>query len=112
VAQDYFHQVAARLQSEGVKVSVIVTPNSSPIELIYEIVASRNIDFIAMSAHGSSKSEQCPLARTSAHMASHTPVPLLIVQDLDREQISRAMRKRRYDSAPLKCSESALLHTN
>jgi len=107
VAQDYFHQVAARLQSEGVKVSVIVTPNSSPIELIYEIVASRNIDFIAMSAHGSSKSEQCPLARTSAHMASHTSVPLLIVQDLGREQITQAMRKRRYDSAPLKCSESA-----
>ena len=111
VAQDYFHQVATRLQSEGVKVSVIVTPNSSPIELIYEIVASRNIDFIAMSAHGSSKSEQCPLARTSAHMASHTPVPLLIVQDLGREQISRAMRKRRYDSAPLKCSESAFNDT-
>ncbi len=106
-AQDYFHQIATRLQSEGIKVSVIVTPNSSPIELIYEIVASRDIDFIAMSAHGSSKSEQCPLARTSAHMATHTPVPLLIVQDLDREQISRTLQKQRYDSAPLKCSESA-----
>jgi len=112
VARDYFRQVAARLQSEGIKVSVIVTPNSSPVELIYEIVASRNIDFIAMSAHGSSRSEQVPLARTSAHMASHTPIPLLIVQDLDREQISRALRKRRYDSAPIKCRKSMFNDTS
>ena len=112
VAKEYFRQIAARLQSEGIKVSVIVTPKSSPIELIYEIVASRNIDFIAMSAHGSSRSEQCTLARTSAHMASHTPVPLLIVQDLDREQISRSLRKPRYDSAPLKCSKSTFDDTS
>jgi hypothetical protein len=45
-------------------------------------------------------------------MASHTPVPLLIIQDLGREQISRAMQKRRYDSAPLKCSESAFDDTS
>jgi nucleotide-binding universal stress UspA family protein len=106
VAHDFIHQIAARLQGEGIKVSVIVTPASNPIDLIYEIVASRNIDFIAMSAHGLSGIEKRPqsLARTSAHMASHTPVPLLIVQDIDREQISQATQKRRYDSAPLKRS--------
>lgn len=42
VAQEYFRQVAARLKGEGTKVSVIVTPSPSPVELIYEIVASRD----------------------------------------------------------------------
>ncbi|GMR22160.1 MAG: universal stress protein [Acidobacteriota bacterium] len=102
VAQDYFRQVAARLKGEGIKVSVIVTLSPSPAELIYEIVAGRNIDLIAMSAHGSSGSEQFPFARTSTHLISHAPVPLLVVQDLDRQQMSRCLCKRRYDSAPLK----------
>lgn len=108
VAQNYFRQVAARLKGEGIKVSVIVTPSPSAVELIYEIVASRNIDFIAMSAHGSSGSEQFPFARTSTHLISHAPVPLLLVQDLDREQMSRCLRKRRYDSAPLKRGKSTV----
>lgn len=99
-AQNYFRQVAERLKTEGIEVSVMVTPSQSAIELIYETVASQNIDFVAMSAHGSSGSEHFPFARTSAHMISHAPVPLLIVQDLDREQMSRCLRKRRYDGAP------------
>jgi nucleotide-binding universal stress UspA family protein len=108
VAQDYFHQVAERLKSEGIEVSVIVTPSPSAVELIYEIVASRDIDFIAMAAHGSSGSEQFPFARTATHLISHAPVPLLIVQDLDREQMSRCLRKRRYDSAPSKRGKSTV----
>jgi nucleotide-binding universal stress UspA family protein len=112
VAQNYFRQVAARLKGEGIKVSLIVTPSPSAVELIYEIVASRNIDFIAMSAHGSSGSEQFPFARTSTHLISHAPVPLLIVQDLDREQMSRCLRKRRYDSAPLKRGKSTVDDTS
>ncbi|GMQ95683.1 MAG: universal stress protein [Gammaproteobacteria bacterium] len=101
VAQNYFRQVAARLKGEGIEVSVIVIPSPSPAELIYEIVASRNIDFIAMTAHGSSASEQFSFARTAAHLISHAPVPLLVIQDLDRQQMSRCLCKRRYDSAPL-----------
>jgi nucleotide-binding universal stress UspA family protein len=112
VAQDYFRQVAARLKGEGIEVSVIVTPSPSAVELIYEIVASRNIDFVAMSAHGSSGSEQFPFARTSTHLISHAPVPLLIVQDLDREQMSRCLRRRRYDSAPLKRGKSTVDDTS
>ncbi len=108
VAQDYFRQIAARLKGEGIEVSVIVTPSPSAVELMYEIVASRNIDFIAMSAHGSSGSEQFPFARTSAHLISHAPVPLLVVQDLDREQMSRCLCKRRYDRAPLKRGKSTV----
>ena len=112
VAKNYFRQVAARLKGEGIKVSLIVTPNPSAVELIYEIVASRNIDFIAMSAHGSSGSEQFPFARTSTHLISHAPVPLLVVQDLDREQMSRCLCKRRYDSAPLKRGKSTVDDTS
>lgn len=108
VAQDYFRQIAARLKGEGIKVSVMVTPRPSSTDLIYEIVASGDIDFVVMSAHGSSGSEQFPFARTTAHLISHTPVPLLVVQDLDREQMSRCLRKRRYDSTPPKCGESIL----
>ena len=47
VAQNYFRQVAARLKSEGIKVSIVVSPRPSAIEFIYEIVASRNIDLLA-----------------------------------------------------------------
>jgi nucleotide-binding universal stress UspA family protein len=108
VAQEYFRQVAARLKGEGTKVSVIVTPSPSPVELIYEIVASRNIDFVVMSAHGASGSEEFPFARTSAHLISHAPVPLLVVQDLNREQMLRCLRKRRYDSAPIKRGKSTV----
>jgi nucleotide-binding universal stress UspA family protein len=96
------------LKGEGIEVSVIVTPSPSAVELIYEIVASRNIDFVAMSAHGSSGSEQFPFARTAAHLISHAPVPLLVVQDLDRKQMSRCLRKRRYDRAPLKRGKSTV----
>jgi len=108
VAQDYFRQIAARLKGEGIKVSVIVTPRPSSVDLIYEIVASEDIDFVVLAAHGSSGSGQFPFARTSTHLISHAPVPLLVVQDLDREQMSRCLRKRRYDSAPTKRRESML----
>ena len=108
VAQEYFRQVAARLKGEGIKVSVVVTPCPSAIELIYELVASRKIDFVAISAHGSSGSEQFPFARTSSHLISHAPVPLLVVQDLDRDQMSRCLRRRRYDSAPLERGKSTI----
>ena len=106
-ARKHFDQIAARLQNEGLRVSVVVRSNSNPIALMSEIISSMNVDFIAMTAHGSSGSEEYPLSRTSAHMASHTPVPLLIVQDLEMEQITRALKKRRYDRAPLRCSKSA-----
>ena len=78
------------------------------IPLTRGFVAGRNIDFIAITAHGSSGSEQCCFARTSAHLISHAPVPLLVIQDLDREQMSRCLRKRRYDSAPLKRGRSTV----
>jgi len=106
VARNHFEQISLRLQNEGLKVSVVVRPSPNPIALINEVIASMNIDFIVMSAHGSSRSEEYPLARTSAHMTSHTPVPLLIVQDLEKDQISKALRKRRFDRAPLRCSKS------
>lgn len=101
-AQDSFDKLAMHLRNEGVKVSVIVKSDSNPISLIYEMISSRNIDFMVMSAHGSSRCEQYLLARTPAHMASHTPVPLLIVQDLSQEQISAALQKWRYDNASLR----------
>lgn len=104
-AQNYFEQMALRLQNEGLKVSVIVKPSPNPIKLISETIASMNIDFIVMSAHGSSRSDEYPLARTSAHMTSHTPVPLLIVQDLEKDQILKALKKRRFDRAPLRSSK-------
>ncbi len=67
--------------------------NSRPssIDLISDIVASGNIGFVVMAAHGSSSSEQYPVARTPAQLISHAPVPLLIVQDRDREQMSRCL---------------------
>jgi nucleotide-binding universal stress UspA family protein len=106
VIRNYFDQISQRLQNEGLKVSVAVRPSTNPIALITEIIASMNIDFIIMSAHGSSGSDEYPLARTSAHMTSHTPVPLLIVQDLEKEQISKALKKRRFERLPLRCSKS------
>lgn len=105
-ARDYIEQIAEPLRKEDLKVSVVVRSGSNPLALISEVIASMNIDFIAMSAHGSSGSEEYPLARTSAHLTAHTPVPLLVVQDLEREQISNALRKRRYDRAPLRNSRS------
>lgn len=112
VARDYFDKIAARLQNEGLNVSVVVRPSSNPIELITETIADLNIDFVAMSAHGSTGSVQYPLARTPAHMAAHTPVPLLIEQDLNKEQISRALKNRLNERAPLRCNRSTGDETN
>lgn len=111
-ARNYFEQIAEPLRREDLKVSVIVRSGSNPLALISEVIASMNIDFIVMSAHGSSGSEEYPLARTSAHLTAHTPVPLLVVQDLEREQISNALRKRRYDRAPLRNSRSTAEDTS
>ena len=108
VAQSYFHQVAERLKGEGIDVSVVLTPSCSPIELIYETVTSRHIDLIIMSAHGASGGEHFPFARTSAHLISHAPVPLLVVQDLDRKQMSRCLQTRRYDRAPTRRGKSTV----
>ena len=111
VARDYFQQVAERLKGEGIDVSVVVVPSRSAIELIYETLNSRNADFIVMSAHGASGSEHFPFSRTSAHLISHAPVPLLVVQDLDRKQMSRCLRMRRYDKAPIKRGKSTVDNT-
>jgi nucleotide-binding universal stress UspA family protein len=108
VAQNYLDQVAERLKGEDIEVSVILTPGCSPIELIYETVTSRHVDLIVMSAHGASGGEHFPFARTSAHLISHAPVPLLVVQDLDRKQMSRCLQIRRYDRAPIKRGKSTV----
>ena len=107
VARKHFDQIAARLQNEGLRVTVEVRSGSNPTTLMSEIISSMDVDFIAMTAHGSSGSEEYPLARTSAHMVSHTPVPLLIVQDLEMEKVTRALRKRHNDRALLRSSKSA-----
>lgn len=112
VAREHFDKIATLLQSEGLKVSVIVRHSSNPIALITETIASMNIDFVAMSAHGSTGSVEYPLARTPAHMASHTAVPLLIEQDLTKEQISRALINRLKERAPLRCNRSTGHETN
>lgn len=112
VARKYFDQVVTRLQNEGLNVSIVVRPSSNPIELITETIASMNIDFVAMSAHGSTGSVEYPLARTSTHMAAHTPVPLLVEQDLTKEQISRALKSRLDERAPLRCNRSTGDETN
>lgn len=104
-ARKYFNQIAERLRNDGLRVSVVIEPNSNPIALISKTITDMDVDFIAMSAHGSSGSEEYPLARTSAHMASHTPVPLLIVQDLEKEKIAKALIRRRYDRVPSRNSK-------
>lgn len=111
VAQTYVQQIATRLRGEGIKISCIIAHRQSPIELIYETIAHRGIDFIAMSAHGASGSVEFPFARTSAQLISHAPVPLLIVQDLDRVQMSRCLERRRFDSTPFRRGESLTDHT-
>lgn len=106
-ARNHFDLIARRLRNEGLDVSVVIKSGMNPVGLMTDIIDSMHIDFIAMTAHGSSGSEDYPLGRMSAHMASHTPIPLLIVQDLETEQIARALKRRRYDRAPLRSSKSA-----
>ena len=106
-ARNYFDLVSQRLRNEGLEVSVVIKSGLNPIALMTDIIDSMNIDFVAMTAHGASRSEDYPLGRMSAHMASHTPVPLLIVQDLERDQMVKALKRRRYDRAPLRSSKSA-----
>jgi len=106
--RNHFQQVAARIRADNIDVSVIVMPSASPLDLIYETITNESIDLIVVAAHGLSGNKQFPFGRTSAHLVSHAPVPLLVVQDLTRDEMCRCMGRRRFDTAPLKLGESTL----
>lgn len=110
-ARNHFSQVAARIRADSIDASVIAMPASSPLDLIYDTIVNEDIDLIVVAAHGLSGNKQFPLGRTSEHLVSHAPVPLLVVQDLNRDQMSRCMRRRRFDTAPLKLGESTVNDT-
>jgi len=81
-ARHYLDQVQLRSPLAGIDVQAHLVVSDNPSAAIHELIDRKQIDLVALSAHGYSGNNQWPYGSMVNNFILYGKVPLLIVQDL------------------------------
>jgi nucleotide-binding universal stress UspA family protein len=84
--REYLRQLGSRFDS-GVETRLVV--GDSTAVSLHELVDHERIDLVALSAHGYSGEARWPYGSVALNFIAYGTTPLLIVQDLSREELER-----------------------
>lgn len=100
VAENYLAQLSARLAGRGIRVNTILESRGHGARTLRRISEREEIDLMILSAHGSAGGSDRLHGSVMQHLASDPTTPLLILQDLARDEIRRLTETRFIRKAP------------
>jgi nucleotide-binding universal stress UspA family protein len=79
-ARDYLDELRGKLRGDGLAVSTVVSPSGDARAELRKLAAQQRIDLIVLSSHGQSGLTDVPCGSVTEYLATHAPVPMLIVR--------------------------------
>jgi len=86
-ATRYLEQLRSRLPGD-IKTRVLI--GDQVAETLHELIAQEDIDLVMLSAHGYSGGTRWPYGSVALNFIAYGTTPLLIVQDLSRDELERS----------------------
>jgi nucleotide-binding universal stress UspA family protein len=80
--KQYLEGLRVQLQREGASVRTLVLRDGDERQALLEISRRERSDLIVLSAHGSTCNPELITGSVTAHLLTHSGVPLLVLQDL------------------------------
>jgi hypothetical protein len=81
-------------------VRTIVVRRADERQSLLNVVLAEGVDWVVLSAHGSTCNRAQSSGSVTTHMLAHSSVPLLVLQDLPEPETDRAREFAEKDMAP------------
>lgn len=88
-AKKYMSQLKEQLHEENV--DMIIESSKKPTITLHNIVENEKVDLVLLSAHGYSGDNRWPYGKITLNFIAYGTTPLIIVQDLSRDEVSKSM---------------------
>jgi nucleotide-binding universal stress UspA family protein len=88
-AKNYMSQLKEQLHEENV--DMIIESSIKPTITLHNIVDKEEVDLVLLSAHGYSGDNRWPYGKITLNFIAYGTTPLIIVQDLTRDEVSKSM---------------------
>jgi nucleotide-binding universal stress UspA family protein len=88
-AEQYLSTVRDRLAREVPAIRTLVVRHTNERQCLIELSQQEHVDLVVLSAHGVACDPARPFGSVTAHLLTHSVVPLLVLQDLAREEQER-----------------------
>jgi nucleotide-binding universal stress UspA family protein len=92
--QAYLEGLREQLVREGATVRTLVLRSSNERQCLVELSTSERSDLVILSAHGSTCNPALTCGSVTAHLSTHSVVPLLVLQDLAESELRGQERGR------------------
>jgi nucleotide-binding universal stress UspA family protein len=79
-AHGYLDELSRKLRADGLTVTTILAPNGDARAELRRLAIEQQIDLIVLSSHGQSGLTDMPCGSVTEYLATHAPVPMLIVR--------------------------------
>lgn len=80
VAREYLNRIRARAARNGLRVRTFALRDGDVRSRLARLVGDERVDLIVLSAHGHSGRADVPYGSVTAHLMTHSAVPLLVLQ--------------------------------
>ncbi len=93
-AKDYLERIRERLAHEIPSVHTRVCRHIDKRQFLLELARNDGSDLVVLSAHGATCNPAQPFGSVAEHLLAHSPVPLLVFQDLREHETNHDPEKR------------------
>ncbi len=100
VAEQYLSRLSSRLAGRGIRVGTVLEERGETSRTLKRVSEREEIDLTILSAHGSAGSSERLHGSVIQHLVADLATPLLVLQDLPREDLRRLTETRFVRTAP------------
>lgn len=83
----YLERLQHQVGYDESRIRTLVTRQADKRQFLVELLARERVDLIVLSAHGSTCNAAIPFGSVTAHLLTHSRVPLLVLQDLPKPEL-------------------------
>jgi nucleotide-binding universal stress UspA family protein len=96
----YLEGLRSQLEREGAAVRTLVLRSADEKQALLELSQKERCDLLVLSAHGSTCNPSLTNGSVTAHLLTHSTIPLLVVQDLRDAELREPEGEQRDQRAP------------
>ena len=102
VASRYLRQLQMRYDTAAAPIRTVLTREGDARQSLVDVAKRERADLVILSAHGQTGSCEWLYGSVTTHLMTHSPAPLLIVQDLPAEILDHIRTSRADRKAPVR----------
>lgn len=91
-AEKYFQSLKTQFNEKNVK--TIIESSKKPTVALHNIIDREQIDLVLLSAHGYSGENRWPYGKIALNFIAYGTTPLIIIQDLSKEEIEKTLAEK------------------